>query len=60
MQALKTSIFSFIIINIVNEGTVHFFITNDLSTVAQRKNLFMYSLVEHFKKFMKNAKCINF
>ena len=60
MQALKTSIFSFIIINIVNEGTVHFFITNGLSTVAQRKNLFMYSLVEHFKKFMKNAKCISF
>ena len=53
MQALKSLIFSFIIINLLNKGIVHFFITLAYLRIALRKNLFMYSLVEHFKKIIK-------
>ena len=53
MQALKSLIFSFIIINLVNKGIEHFFITMAYLRIALRKNLFMYSLVEHFKKIIK-------
>ena len=32
MEALKTSIFSFIMVNLANKGILHFLITNGLST----------------------------
>ena len=43
METLKTSIFSFIIANLVNKDVLHFFITNDLSTDFSTKE-FIYTL----------------
>ena len=53
MEALKTSIFSFIIVNLVNKGILHFPITMACLRIALRKNLFIDSLEEHFKKIIK-------
>ena len=55
METLKTSIFSFIIINLVNKGILHFLI-NGLSTDSSTK--------EFIHRFLgrknENAKCVNF
>ena len=39
MEALKTSIFSFNIVNLVNKGVLHFLITNSLSTDCSTKEI---------------------
>ena len=52
METLKTSIFSFIIVNLVNKGILHFLITmeiNDSSTDCSTK-----------ESIHENAECINF
>ena len=61
METPKTSIFSFIIIHLVNKGILHFLINGYLQ-IALRQNLFIDSLVEHFKKIMKmlNASIFSF
>ena len=58
METLKTSIFSFIIINLVNKGILHFLI-NGYLRIPLRKNLFIDSLVEKIMK-MLNASIFNF
>ena len=58
METLKTSIFSFIIINVVNKGILHFLI-NDYLWIALRKNLFIDSLVEKIMKVL-NASIFSF
>ena len=59
METLKTSIFSFIVVNLVNKGILRFLISTGLSTESSTKQ-FIDSLAEHFKKNHENAKCINF
>ena len=59
MEALKT-FFSFIIVNLVNKGIRQFLITNAYQRNALRKNSFIVTLVQHFKKNHKNVKCHNF
>ena len=61
METLKTSVFSFIIVNLVNKGILHFLITNGLPLqIVLQKNLLIDFLEEHFKQNLENAKCINF
>ena len=57
METLKPSIFSFIIINLVNKGILHFLIKG-YRRIPLRKNLFIDSLVEKMK--MLNASISNF
>ena len=53
METLKTSIFSFIIVNLVSQGILHFLLLIAYLRIALRKNLFIDSLVEHLKKIVK-------
>ena len=62
-KQLKTTIFktlkniSFIIVNLVNKGILHFLITNGLSTDCSMKEF-----IHRFfgRALHENAKCINF
>ena len=56
MEALKTSIFNFVIVNLVNKGILHFLIANGLSTDCSTKEY----IHAFFGSLLKNAKCINF
>ena len=60
METLKASIFSFIIVNLVNKVISQFnlFITNGYTKECIL--LWVDSWVEHSNKTKKNAKCINF
>ena len=62
METPETSIFSFIVVNLVNKGILHFLILMAYLRIALRKNLFIDSLVEHFKKITKmlNASIFSF
>ena len=55
MKALKTPIFSFVIVNLVKKGILHFLINNGLSTDCSAKEC-----IHTFGSLLKNAKCINF
>ena len=57
IETLKTSIFSFIIINLVSKGIL---LLMAYLQIALRKNPFIDLLAEHFKKNHENANSINF
>ena len=53
MEVLKTSIFSFIMLNLVNKGILHFLITNGLSTDCSTKESIHRLFHKALKKITK-------
>ena len=53
METLKTSIFSFIIVNLVNKGILHFLITMEI-------NYGSFTDCSTKESIHENAECINF
>ena len=60
METPETSIFSFIVVNLVNKGILHFLITNGLSADCSTKEFIHRFFGRALQKNHENAKCINF